>query len=44
MKREMEYLYKELTEENKLHAPVLLKSMIRAEKLGKKVGQGWYKY
>lgn len=40
----MEYLYKELTKENKWSAPVLLKSMIRAEKLGKKVGQGWYKY
>ena len=44
MKREMEYLYKELTEENKLHAPVLLKSMIRAGKLGRETKGGWYKY
>ena len=39
-----EYLYKELNKENKWSAPTLLRSMIRARKLGKKTGAGWYKY
>jgi len=39
-----EYLYKELTKESKWSAPVLLKTMIRAGKLGRKTGAGWYKY
>ena len=39
-----EYLYKELSKENKWSAPTLLRSMIRAGKLGRKTGGGWYKY
>jgi 3-hydroxybutyryl-CoA dehydrogenase len=39
-----EYLYKELNKENKWSVPTLLRSMIRAGKLGKKTGAGWYKY
>ncbi len=39
-----EYLYKELNKENKWSAPTLLRSMIRAGKLGKKTKAGWYKY
>jgi 3-hydroxybutyryl-CoA dehydrogenase len=39
-----EYLYKELNKESKWSAPVLLKTMIRAGKLGRKTGAGWYKY
>ena len=39
-----EYLYKELNKENKWSAPTLLRSTIRAGKLGKKTGAGWYKY
>jgi len=39
-----EYLYKELPKESKWSAPLLLKSMIRAGKLGRKTGAGWYKY
>jgi 3-hydroxybutyryl-CoA dehydrogenase len=39
-----EYLYKELNKESKWSAPTLLKSMIRAGKLGRKTGAGWYKY
>ena len=38
-----EYLYKELNKESKWSVPVLIKSMIRAGKLGKKTGGGWYK-
>ena len=38
-----EYLYKELNKENKWVAPNLLKTMVRAGNLGKKVGKGWYK-
>jgi len=39
-----DYLYKELNKESKWAAPILLKSMIRAGKLGRKSGAGWYKY
>jgi 3-hydroxybutyryl-CoA dehydrogenase len=39
-----DYLYKELNKESKWSIPVTLKSMIRAGKLGKKTGGGWYKY
>ena len=39
-----DYLYRELNKENKWAAPVTLKSMVRAGKIGKKVGKGWYKY
>lgn len=38
-----DYLYKELNKENKWVAPNLLKTMVRAGNLGKKVGKGWYK-
>ena len=37
-----EYFYKELNKEAKWAAPNLLKTMIRAGKLGKKTGGGWY--
>jgi len=40
----MEYLYKELNKESKWSVPTLMKSMIRAGKLGRKTGAGWYKY
>jgi 3-hydroxybutyryl-CoA dehydrogenase len=39
-----EYLYRELNKESKWSAPTLLRSMIRAGKLGKKTKAGWYKY
>lgn len=39
-----EYLYKELNKESKWSAPPLLKSMIRAGKLGRKTKGGWYSY
>ncbi|MDI7260345.1 MAG: 3-hydroxyacyl-CoA dehydrogenase family protein [Thermodesulfobacteriota bacterium] len=39
-----EYLYDELNKESKWSAPTLLRSMIRAGKLGRKTGGGWYKY
>jgi 3-hydroxybutyryl-CoA dehydrogenase len=39
-----DYLYKELNKELKWCAPTLLKSMIRAGKLGKKTKTGWYNY
>ncbi len=39
----IEYLYKELNKESKWSAPTLLRSMVRAGKLGKKTGGGWYK-
>jgi 3-hydroxybutyryl-CoA dehydrogenase len=37
-----EYFYKELNKENKWVAPNLMKTMLRAGKLGKKTGGGWY--
>ena len=37
-----EYFYKELNKEAKWAAPNLLKTMIRAGKLGRKTGGGWY--
>jgi len=39
-----DYLYKELNKESKWSIPVLLNSMIRAGKLGKKTGGGWYSH
>ena len=39
-----EYLYKELNKESKWVSPNLFKTMIRAGKLGKKTGAGWYDY
>ena len=40
----MEYFYKELNKESKWSSPGLLKSVIRAGKLGRKTGAGWYEY
>lgn len=39
-----EYLYKELNKESKWCSPNLIKTMIRANKLGRKTGAGWYDY
>jgi 3-hydroxybutyryl-CoA dehydrogenase len=39
-----EYFYKELNKENKWVAPNLLKSLIRAQRFGRKTGGGWYDY
>jgi 3-hydroxybutyryl-CoA dehydrogenase len=39
-----EYLYKELNKESKWSVPTLMKSIIRAGRLGRKTGAGWYKY
>jgi 3-hydroxybutyryl-CoA dehydrogenase len=39
-----EYFYKELNKELKWVSPNLLKTMIRAGKLGRKTGGGWYDY
>lgn len=39
-----EYLYKELNKESKWVSPNLLKTMIRANKLGRKTGGGWHDY
>lgn len=39
-----EYFYKELNKENKWVSPNLLKTMIRAKRLGRKTGAGWYDY
>jgi len=40
----IEYLYRELNKESKWSAPTLLRSMVRAGKLGRKTKGGWYKY
>ncbi|MGA3083248.1 MAG: 3-hydroxyacyl-CoA dehydrogenase NAD-binding domain-containing protein [Thermodesulfobacteriota bacterium] len=37
-----DYFYNELNKENKWVAPTLLKTMIRANRLGRKTGAGWY--
>jgi len=39
-----EYLYKELNKESKWVSPNLLKTLIRANKLGRKTAGGWYEY
>ena len=39
-----EYFYKELNKESKWSAPGLMKNIIRAGKLGRKTGAGWYDY
>ncbi len=39
-----EYFHNELNKELKWVAPNLLKSMIKARKLGRKTGAGWYDY
>jgi 3-hydroxybutyryl-CoA dehydrogenase len=39
-----EYFYKELNKESKWVTPNLFKTMIRAGKLGRKTGAGWYDY
>jgi 3-hydroxybutyryl-CoA dehydrogenase len=39
-----EYLFKELNKENKWVAPQLLKTMMRANHLGRKTKAGWYDY
>ncbi|MBW1721744.1 MAG: 3-hydroxyacyl-CoA dehydrogenase family protein [Deltaproteobacteria bacterium] len=39
-----EYFFKELNKELKWAAPTLMKNMIRANKLGRKTGAGWYDY
>jgi len=39
-----EYFYKELNKESKWSIPPLMKSMLRAGRLGRKTGGGWYKY
>jgi 3-hydroxybutyryl-CoA dehydrogenase len=39
-----EYLHKELNKELKWASPNLLKTMIRANRLGRKTGAGWYDY
>jgi 3-hydroxybutyryl-CoA dehydrogenase len=40
----IDYLYSELNKESKWSAPTLLRSMMRAGKLGRKTKAGWYKY
>ncbi|MFH0787937.1 MAG: 3-hydroxybutyryl-CoA dehydrogenase [Pseudomonadota bacterium] len=39
-----DYFYNELNKENKWVAPNLLKTMLRANRLGRKTGAGWYEY
>ncbi|MEW6669635.1 MAG: 3-hydroxyacyl-CoA dehydrogenase NAD-binding domain-containing protein [Thermodesulfobacteriota bacterium] len=39
-----EYFYKELNKESKWSAPSLMKTMIRANRLGRKTAGGWYDY
>jgi 3-hydroxybutyryl-CoA dehydrogenase len=43
-KHTADYLYNELPKENKWTAPTLLKTLIRAGRLGRKTGAGWYNY
>ncbi len=43
-KHTTDYLYNELPKENKWTAPTLLKTLIRAGRLGRKTGAGWYNY
>ena len=38
------YFFKEMNKELKWVAPTTLKNMIRAGKLGRKTGGGWYDY
>ena len=40
----IEYLYRELNKESKWSTPTLLRSTVRAGKLGRKTKGGWYKY
>jgi 3-hydroxybutyryl-CoA dehydrogenase len=40
----MDYFYKELNKESKWATPGLMKQMVRAGRLGRKTGGGWYKY
>jgi 3-hydroxybutyryl-CoA dehydrogenase len=39
-----EYFYKELNKESKWSIPPLMKTMLRAGRLGRKTGGGWYTY
>jgi 3-hydroxybutyryl-CoA dehydrogenase len=39
-----EYLYKEMNKELKWVPPRLMKDMVKANRLGRKTGGGWYKY
>lgn len=39
-----EYFYKELNKESKWSIPPLMKTMLRAGRLGRKTGGGWFKY
>jgi 3-hydroxybutyryl-CoA dehydrogenase len=39
-----EYFYRELNKESKWVSPNLFKTMIRANRLGRKTGAGWYDY
>lgn len=39
-----DYFYKELNKEGKWVAPTLMKNMIRAGRLGRKTGAGWFEY
>ena len=39
-----EYFYKEMNKESKWVTPNLLKTMVRANRLGRKTGAGWYDY
>ena len=39
-----EYFHRELNQELKHVTPITLKNMVRANKLGRKTGAGWYKY
>ena len=39
-----DYFYKELNKEGKWVSPTLLKNLIRAGRLGRKSGAGWYEY